>query len=207
MSSILNDPAKAAIIKADILANPDLAAQPMSNAGAAEIARLYNLPSSPAWYVWRNLSIDTVVNLITFANMTPLDVVPSVTTLPASPTNAQNATFNNQMALLHQWNARSLACQGKQFNLQNLTIGRTVAPMKNATYRAAMQDCLTAIPSGAGGSTITANWVGVRDAAKFVASRIEKLFSTGTGELATPANLVYEEQVTPDDIQYARELP
>jgi hypothetical protein len=52
-----------------------------------------------------------VLGLITYANMTPLDAVPTTPDLSSrcgSP--------------------GSLACQGKQFNLQNLTIGRDTAP-------------------------------------------------------------------------------
>jgi hypothetical protein len=54
---------QAAVIKADILANPDLAAQPMSNAGSAEIARLYNVAASPDWWAWRtNVSESDLVS-------------------------------------------------------------------------------------------------------------------------------------------------
>ena len=45
--------AQQAAIKADILANPDLSAQPNNSDGAFEIARLYNLPASPTFLVWR----------------------------------------------------------------------------------------------------------------------------------------------------------
>jgi hypothetical protein len=135
--------------------------------------------------------------------MTPVDATPAMTTLPANPTAAQNATYNNQVATVHQWNSRSLACQGKQFNLQNLTIGRTTAPMKRTNYRAAMQDCLTNIPAGASGALISANWVGVRDGAKFLATRLEKLLATGAGTQATPSDLSFEGSVSHQDISDA----
>ena len=41
------------VVKADILANPDLAAQPAGADGSFEIARLYNLEAVPVFVVWR----------------------------------------------------------------------------------------------------------------------------------------------------------
>lgn len=40
-------------IKTDILANPDLSSQPANTDGDFEIARLYNLPASPDFWVWK----------------------------------------------------------------------------------------------------------------------------------------------------------
>lgn len=48
----LTDPQKAAI-KADILASPDLNSQPNTPDGADAIAKLYNLPAAPDFWVWR----------------------------------------------------------------------------------------------------------------------------------------------------------
>jgi hypothetical protein len=45
-------------IKADILADPALAAQPMNSDGAFAIAAAYNLPAAPAFTVWRT-SVET----------------------------------------------------------------------------------------------------------------------------------------------------
>jgi hypothetical protein len=141
---------------------------PFANGDACDVAAAwYNLTAAGPWIVWRDLPMDTVRSLITYAAMTPAD----------TPDGTQ------------VWANRSLACQGKQFNLQNLTIGLTVANMKRTNYRAAIQDCLTAIPAGAGGSSIAANWTGVRDAAKFSATNAEKVLSTGTGTNANPADL------------------
>jgi hypothetical protein len=164
---------------------------PNSGDGNAAVAGWYNLPSNPAWIVWRDLPMETVLDTIAFAAMTPVDAVP---TTPALTVDV--------------FRARALVCQGKQFNLQNLIIGRTVAAMKKANYRAAMQDCLTGIPAGAAGALIAANWTGVRDAAKFTATNAEKLFSTGTGTSATPADLNgFEGNISADEIQAARNLP
>lgn len=156
----------------------------------AAIAGWYSLAATPDYIVWRDLPMESVLNLITFASMTPADAVP---TTPALTVDV--------------YRARALACQGKQFNLQNLILGRTVAPMKRTNYRAAMQDCLTNIPAGASGALIAANWVGVRDAAKFTAKNVEKLFATGAGTTATPSDLGYEGSITGDDVEQSRNLP
>lgn len=152
------------------------------------IAGWYSLTAAPDFVVWRDLPMESVLNLITFASMTPSAAIPTTPDLD-----------------VQVWIARSLACQGKQFNLQNLTIGRTTAPMKRSNYRAALQDCLTNIPAGANGAAIAANWTGVRDAAKQLASNIEKLFAVGTGSTASPADLVFEGVLTRQDVQQARD--
>lgn len=46
-------PQQLATLKADILADPALASQPMNSDGAFAIALAYNLPASPAFVVWR----------------------------------------------------------------------------------------------------------------------------------------------------------
>lgn len=196
-------PAQNTLLKADIAANTATipADQPWSNSfagvqvnaipntgdGNATIAGWYSQTAAPDYFVWRDLPMETVLNLVTFANMTPADAVP---TTPALTVDV--------------WRARSLACQGKQFNLQNLTLGRTVAPMKRLNYRAALQDCLSNLPAGVAGALIAANWNGVRDAAKFTALRVEKVLATGTGTFATPSDLGYEGTVTAGDVETAR---
>lgn len=195
--------AQKAALKADILANtaPIPAGQPWTNSfagtqvkdvpnsgdGNATLAGWYNQTASPAYVVWRDLPMETVLNTITFANMTPADAVPTTPDLS-----------------VQVWMARSLSCQGKQFNLQNLINGRTTAPMKRTNYRAAMQDCLTNIPAGASGALVAANWVGVRDGAKFNATYAEKAMATGAGTSATPSDLSFEGAVTADDVESAR---
>jgi hypothetical protein len=204
-------------LKTDIAANTatvlyggsQVAINTLPNNGDANfaIAAWYNGVAVPDYIVWRDLAMDKVLDTITFASMTPADAVPTVTGLSGNPTVAAQATYDNQMATLNTWRARSLSCQGKQFNLQNLTIGRTTAPMKKTNYRAAMQDCLTNIPAGASGANIAANWVGVRDGAKFQANRIEKLLATGAGTTATPSDLSHEGTISGDEVEAARNLP
>jgi hypothetical protein len=163
---------------------------PNNDDGNFAIAAWYNLIAVPDYIVWRDLPMETVLGLITYANMTPVDVVPTTPDLS-----------------VQVFMARALTCQGKQFNLQNLTIGRTTAPMKRTNYRAALQDCLTNIPAGVSGALIAANWVGVRDAAKFQAKNIEKLFASGAGTTAAPSDLVVEGNVSVQDVNTARNLP
>ena len=47
-------PAQLATLKADILADPVLAAKPTNSDGAFYIAAAYNLPASPAFTVWKS---------------------------------------------------------------------------------------------------------------------------------------------------------
>lgn len=47
-------PSQLSALKVDILANPDLNVFPMNSDGAYAIAQLYNLPSNPAFVVWKN---------------------------------------------------------------------------------------------------------------------------------------------------------
>lgn len=159
---------------------------PRNADNAFAVANWYNQAASPAYVVWRDLPMEAVLNLITFANMTPADAVPTTPDLS-----------------VQVWMARSLSCQGKQFNLQNLINGRTTAPMKKANYRAALQDCLTNIPAGAAGALLAANWVGVRDGAKFSATNAEKLLATGAGTSAAPSDLAFEGPVSDADVRQA----
>jgi hypothetical protein len=58
--------------------------------------------------------------------------------------------------------------------------------------------------SGAGGATTRANLLALW---KRLATRGEKLYTTGTGSDASPAILTFEGLITGDDVQQARELP
>ena len=182
-------------LKADIAANTatingvQIKDMPNNSDANFDIAIWYNATASPDFIVWRDLPMEDVLNLIDFAKMTPADAVPTTPDLS-----------------VQVWNARAMSCQSKQFNLQNLTIGRSTAPMKRANYRAGMQDCLTNIPAGASGATIAANWTGVRDAAKKKATRGEKVLATGAGTTATPADLTFEGSLSYQDIAEARNI-
>lgn len=155
----------------------------LSGGDALVIAQWYSQIATPDFFVWRDLPMEEVLNLIQFASMTPSDPVPASPALDVSV-----------------WTARALSCQGKQFNLQNLIMGRQFAPMRRGNYRAALQDCLTQLPAGSSGANIAANWNGVRDAAKFLARNVEKLFAVGSGTSGNPADLTYDGSVGGEEI-------
>lgn len=160
-----------------------------SGDGNAATAGWYNLAATGPFVVWRDVPMEVILGAISYANMTPADAVPSTPDLA-----------------LQVFIARALICQGKQFNLQNLTLGRTTAPMKRSNYRNALQDCLSNIPAGLNGAPLGANWPGVRDSAKFSATNAEKLFSSGIGTDATPANLTFEGSISANDVNEALTL-
>lgn len=152
---------------------------------AFEIAKWYSLLASPAWIVWQTaVSIDVIQDAIIYANMTPAQAIPT------SP----------QLDVM-VWLAKANACQGKQFNLQNLLLGKSAVNASKANIRAAFQDCLTGLPSKADGTNQAAGWTTVQTAMQRSASRIEKLLSTGVGDTNSPATMGYEGSVTYQDLQ------
>ena len=155
--------------------NPTLvAARNAGNIGA--IADFYNADSTN--YVWKSgVDVSDIFSMITWASMTPVD----------TPDGTQ------------AWANRSLACQGKQFNLQTMLAGRETLPSGKVNIRAGLQDALTNIPAGPGGSTIAANWVGVRDFMKRLATRCEVLFAPG-GTQSAPGDLVFEGYITVEEV-------
>jgi hypothetical protein len=176
-------PAQLAALKADIIADGALNAKPNNQDGDMEIADAYKATAVPDFTVWRSTtSADDVFNGITWANLTPND----------APDASQ------------AWLNRALACQGKQFNVQTMLSGRTTVASGKINIRAGFQDALTNVPSGAAGAAVSAGWVTVRDGMKRSANRGEKLFATGNGAFATPADLVFEGNLTWQDIYNAR---
>lgn len=130
--------------------------------------------------VWRtSVPVDEITNQINWAALTPAD----------APDGTQT------------WANRSLTCQGKQFNLQLIIAGRGEIPGSLSNVRLGLQDALTGIPSGVGGATQAANWTGVRDAMKRVATVGENVFATGTKTQATPGLLVVEGQFDRDIVE------
>lgn len=176
-------PAQNAAIKADIQANSDLNAFPNTSDGNSAIAVLYNAPAAPDFYVWRtDVSTAEVFDQIIWANLTPQDV----------PDTTQ------------AWMNRSLACQGKQFNLQTILTGRDKIDASKSNIRAGLQDALTGVPSGAGGANKQAGWTALQKNLSRKATRLEKLLATGTGTQASPAVMAFEGSVTYPDIDAAR---
>lgn len=154
-------------LKAAIVA--DSPANALYQAGdLSGLADYYNTTVSPAFYVYRtSVPVQDINDQIIWANFTPNDP-PDGTTI---------------------WTNRSMAAQGKQFNLQTLLIGSQGAVnAAKSNVRAGLQDALTGLPTGASGASVSAGWVGVRDTViARAASRFEKLFATGNGGTAATA--------------------
>lgn len=176
-------PAQNAAIKADIQANNDLNAFPNTSDGNDAIASLYNAPAVPDFFVWRtNVPTAEVFDQIQWAKLTPTD----------APDTTQ------------AWMNRSLACQGKQFNLQTILTGREFINAAKPNIRSGFQDALTNVPSGAGGATLAAGWAALQSTLSRKATRLEKLLATGSGTQAVPATMGFEGSINYSDIGTAR---
>lgn len=176
-------------LKADILADPILAAKPLTNAGAQEIVTAYAVAS--ATDVWRTEApVSAIYDAITWTNYTPADATDAT------------ALFTN----------RALVIQTKQMNLQNLLQGRTTIDASKANTRAGLRDAVISLPSGAGGAATSAGGAGgatILAACVRKATRFEALYATGpvtTGPTSAKL-LVLEGAVSSDAVQTARELP
>lgn len=180
-------PAQLATLKAFILADPNMAAKPLTSAGALEIATLLNAAASPIYNVWRSVTpTSDILDSITWANLTPADTADGT------------ATFTN----------RALVCQSKQMNLQIILQGRDSVTSGKLSVRGGLSDALQNVPAGAAGALVDAGWAGagkVKATITRTASVIEKLFATGNGTTATPSSMSYEGPVTSEDVQQARE--
>lgn len=172
-------------LKADIIAAADAAcvaleADQTSSDKAYAVANLYGLTASPDFYVWRtDAPISAIQNAIIWANMTPVDAVPTTPSLTVDV-----------------FRARALVCQGKQMNLQNLIMGRATLDASQPNIRTGLQDSLTGYPAGAAGAIIAAGWTAVQLILSRKANRVEKLLATGTGSQAVPATMGTEGTLT-----------
>lgn len=182
--------AQKATLKAAILADPTLSAYPNSSDGNFDLARyLSTTVSTPTFYVYRsNIPTAEVFDQIVWANLTPAD----------APDGTQ------------AWANRSLACQGKQFNLQTILVGASTVNASKPNVRAGLQDALTNVPSGTGGALVSAGWVGLRDnTLARAATLIEKILATTTVQQdgSTPAKAAtmgYEGNISAADVDAAR---
>lgn len=175
-------PAQLATLKAAIAAETDTTfAQYRTDGSTGMMAEWLNGDST--FVVWRTTTPTAQISdQITWANFTPADAA-------------------DGSAL---WQTRALACQGKQFNVQNLLLAAQGSIASGLTnVRAGWQDALTNIPSGASGALLSAGWVTVRDTFKRNARRVEKVFATGTGTQATPGSLVWEGALRDADVVLA----
>ncbi len=117
--------AQLATLKADIAANTNqiggvqIKDMPNNDDAAFAIAAWYSANASPDFNVFRsNIPVDEVYDQITWANFTPSD----------APDNTAT------------WTNRSLSCQGKQFNLQTMLVGRASFNAGKITQRAGLND-------------------------------------------------------------------
>ena len=98
------------------------------------------------------------------------------------------------------WATRSLACQGKQYNLQTMLVGRTVIDASRQRVRDGLQDALTDLPSGNNGALRQGGWTQVLPLLKRAATNAEALFLAGVGSDADPGRFVFEGNVTIADV-------
>lgn len=174
-------------VKAYIDATPELAAKPNIADGNSEIAQAMNQPASPAFIVWNEAaSLDAVQEAVKWANLTPADAPDGSGT----------------------WANRSLACQGKQFNLQMILTRPSGFLRGDLTrVRDGLQDALTNVPSGASGAPVDAGWLGatgVRVALQRSATVAEKVLSSGNGTQGSPAAMTFIGRLSIDDVTMAR---
>ena len=165
-----------------IQADPVMNALPHTQDGASAIADLLVVEATPAFRVWKSdtLVVD-IYNQLNWANYTPAN--------PDAVLDA-NVIYTN----------RSLACQGKQFNLQTLLSGRDYLDTSKANVRAGLQDATTAIPSGANGATKSGGWTAIQLIIQRNANIIEHLFATGTGTEASPATMSFEGRLSSSEL-------
>lgn len=169
-------PEQLTTLKTAMLADINLTALVAANEHGA-IAAYYNAPST--FVVWRSTTpLGEISDAITWANLTPNDT-PDGTTA---------------------WQCRSLACQGKQFNLQIIFGAQGIISTGKSNVRAGLQDALTNIPSGTAGAIVAAGWTTVRTTMQRVVSKGEEVFATGTGTAGSPGNLGYEGNIGNNDV-------
>jgi len=185
--------AQQATILSDIQAASDMKNLPLVANSCYIIAGLYNLPASPTFYVLSTaVSLVAIVQAIKWKKMTPFDAVPTDTALDVAI-----------------WQARSLSCQGCQFNIQTILQafapqGTLDATQKNTTQ--GLNDSLSAVPSAAGGAAQDAGWATVQPILARLATRIEKLLANTAGGNGTtnlfPALAPFADgyQIQPSDI-------
>jgi hypothetical protein len=174
--------AQVTAIQTFLLATPSI--MPAVRAGQTDVVTGF-LNADSTMKVWRTFTnINDINNNINWANFTPSTI----------------ATGGGQDAMNFM-----LACQGKQFNLQNLInsanrSGQLATGLGN--IRAGLQDSLTGIQSGAAGAILGGGWANVQLAIQRFASNYESLFATGTGTQASPASLVYEGPISRIDAAF-----
>lgn len=179
-------PQQLTTLKAAILAETDPAFVALRQANNEQgMANWYNGLTSPAWVAWRPVTATAdILDAITWASLTPAD-----------------APDGSALAL-----QREYRCQGKQLNLQILLQGRESVATGKLTVRQGLTDALTGLPAGAGGVAVDAGWLGagkVKAAISRTVTRAERLYATGSGTAGTPGNMVFEGEVSAQNISDA----
>lgn len=152
-----------------------------------------NSESAPAFYVYKtSLPTDEVMDAINWANLTP-------------NTGVADADLSTQAVSLQRL-VRELRCQGKQFNLQTMLVGRERINPSRPNTRAGLQDALTDLPSGANGNLRQGGWAAVSALLYRPATLGEQVLSTGAGTTVAPATMGFEGAITFADVQSARSL-
>ena len=180
-------PAQLQTIKAAITANPTWAAFPMSGDGYYDLAVQLNKEAAPTFWVWSTtVDVQALRSAIVWANLTPAD----------APDGTQ------------AWANRSLQCQGKQFNIQNIVPFPGTLNASDVNLRAGLQDALQGVRSGAGGAAQDAGWAAVRNTLARKAKYIEQILAdTATGNGSTrqlSATMVFEGSISDADVMAAR---
>lgn len=137
---------------------------------AQQIANWYNQDAAGPFLVFNSAVPNaSVFNQVLFANYTPSDAITSA-----------NAA---------QWTAASMACQGKQFNLQIMLQPGGTFNAGLLNLRKGLKDAMTVLPTGAGFASQDGGWNASLNSAPCALTRngsnAEKLFAVATtGPLA-----------------------
>ena len=179
-------PAEIVILKADMAgaSAAALAAWITAHPGgdAEAVASFYNSEHTTPTKVWReDASVEAVRGALLWNRFTPADTVPTLDLLSNSI-----------------WQSRSLACQGKQFNLQLMLGNGGTLPAHLQGFRDGIKDACAAIPSGVAGVAQNGGWLStglpVQVAMQRNIRRVELVFSTvvDAAQLSTKYNYVLD---------------
>lgn len=190
-------PAQAALIKAEIQADPVLSLKPANGQGDSEIADALNLLASPNFPVWRtDVLVSAIYDAINWALYTPANI-------------SSDAELNNALAC-DRATVRLMVIQTKQLNLQNMTMGRLALDTSRANVRDGLRDAVVQIPSGASGAMTAPGGVQgatVLNACVRLATRAEKVLvaqlnqTTGT---VVASILGFEGEISIQEVNQAR---
>ncbi len=171
-------PAQQTILRNAVKAEPTMQTA-ITTRDSTVLVAWFNEVNVTPFYVWKtSVSTSDIYDNITWANFTPSD----------TPDGTQI------------WANRSLACQGKQFNLQTILVGRDSVNPTKSNIRSGLQDALTGIPSGASGATKSGGWNNVQAIMYRNTTRAEQLLSTGTGTTGSPALMGFEGSISQNDV-------